>query len=189
MPLLDHFDLVAPLYDRVIGFQSPERLISLAQLPVEGLLLDAGGGTGRVSFAVRKLVSQVVVADLSFHMLRQAGQKDGLGPVNALTEALPFRDHTFDRIIMIDALHHVCDQGITARELWRLIKPGGRIVIEEPDIRTMIVKIVALAEKMALMRSHFLAPQEIAGLFSFPGARTRITRESYNAWIVVEKDT
>ncbi len=75
----------------------------------------------------------------------------------------------------------------TAGELWRVLKPGGRLVIEEPDIRTLIVKAIAIAEKLTLMRSHFLSPPGIAKLFPFPDARAIIEREGYNAWVVVEK--
>ena len=59
---------------------------------------------------------------------------------------------------MVDALHHVIHQGQTAREMYRVLKPGGRIVIEEPDIRKFGVKLIAVAEKLLLMRSHFLSP-------------------------------
>ncbi len=57
---------------------------------------------------------------------------------------------------MVNALHHVCNQQETVNELWRTLQPGGRIVIEEPDVRTFAVKLFALGEKLALMRSHFL---------------------------------
>lgn len=187
MPLLDHFGLLAPFYERFIPLRQPEKLIELAGLPDAGPLLDAGGGTGRVAKALRGLASQVVVADISFGMLRQATVKDGLRPVCSHTEALPFPDEAFTRIIMVDALHHVCSQVETAAELWRLLQPGGKIVIEEPDIGTLAVKAVAVMEKLALMRSHFLGPDQIAALFPYPDARSSIQREGFNAWIIVEK--
>ena len=133
------------------------------------------------------LAEQVVVADLSLGMLRQAGLKKDLKPVNSHTEALPFPSGFFERIIMVDALHHVCDHGETARELWRVLKPEGRIIIEEPDIRTLVVKAVAVAEKMAFMRSHFLSPQRIASLFPYREARVQVDVEGYNAWVIVDK--
>ena len=84
---------------------------------------------------------------------------------------------------MVDALHHVIDQPSTADEMFRLLKPGGRIIIEEPDIRTFGVKLIALAEKLLLMRSHFLSPQQIAGLFKDAQVHT----EDSSAWVVVTK--
>lgn len=187
MPNLDHFGIMAPFYDRAIPLRHAETLIEKADLPTSGALLDAGGGTGRVAEALRGLASVVVVVDNSLNMLQQGRLKDGLCLVNSPTERLPFPSESFERVIMIDALHHVNDQAETAKELWRVLKPGGQLVIEEPDIRTLLVKLVAIVEKLALMRSHFLGPAEIASLFSSPEAKTNIQNDKFNTWVMVEK--
>lgn len=187
MPLFDHFDVLAPVYDRVVRFRQPDKIVAAAGLPIQGRILDAGGGTGRVSGKLVGMADQIVVADLSIRMLKEAAQKDGLSTVQSQSEALPFPDNFFERVIMVDAFHHVCDQKDTAEELWRVLKPGGRIVVEEPDVRTLIVKFVAVAEKIALMRSHFLSPLQIERLFPFPGAKSSTHWEGYTAWIIVEK--
>jgi ubiquinone/menaquinone biosynthesis C-methylase UbiE len=183
----DHFGLLAPFYDRVISFQNADKLLSLLRLPVPGMILDAGGGTGRIAQALVGKAARVFVADVSMGMLRQASRKTGLLEVNSFTEALPFQNLSFDRILMVDALHHVSDHRGTASELWRVLKPGGWLVIEEPDIRTLTVKAVAIAEKLALMRSHFISPPKIEKLFPYPEAQVTVEREGYAAWIVVEK--
>ncbi|MBT3392006.1 MAG: class I SAM-dependent methyltransferase [Chloroflexi bacterium] len=185
--MFDHFSILAPVYEKFIQPKPPEYLWELAKLPTSGALLDAGGGTGRVAQFMSAKASQVVVADLSFDMLRQAKQKDRLLATCSHSERLPFADGYFERIIMIDALHHVCDQEETARELWRVLAPGGYLVIEEPDLRTFAVKLIALAEKLALMRSHFLTPPQIAQLFNGLNAQTHIERDGYIAWVVVQK--
>lgn len=187
MPLLDHFGLMAPIYDKLIPPVFSERLPELAALPVNGALLDAGGGTGRVAGGLTGLASPVVVADVSAGMLRQARRKAGLGATQACSEQLPFAEASFERVIMVDALHHVYSQAATAGELWRVLKPGGRIVIEELDVRTLPVKLVALAEKLALMRSHFLSPPRIAALFHYPNAQVRTVEEGLNSWVIVDK--
>lgn len=128
-----------------------------------------------------------MVADESFKMLREAQRKDGLQPVLSYTERLPFMEDTFDGIIMVDALHHVADQLKTAQELWRILKPGGRLIIEEPNIYSLGVKFIALAEKLSLMRSHFLSPQKILSLFQGKASPMRIELEGTLAWIIVEK--
>lgn len=187
MPILDHFNLIAPYYDRWFHSTEPENLRSILDLPVSGIMLDAGGGTGRVSALMRGLASSFVVADESPGMLKQALLKGDLAPVCARTEKLPFADDSFDRVVMVDALHHVLDREQTADELWRVLKMGGKIVIEEPDIRTFAVKLVALAEKMMLMRSHFLPADAIERLFSYLQAKTRIEQDKYTVWVVIEK--
>lgn len=186
-PILDHFSLLAPFYDFFIRPKNPEKISSLAHLPSDGIILDAGGGTGRVSQYLRGKVAQILVADESLKMLREAQKKDGLQPVLSLTENLPFQNDTFDCIIMVDALHHVADQRKSTHELWRVLKPGGRLIIEEPDIHSFGVKFLAVAEKLALMRSHFLSPQQIITLFEGKPAVTRLELEDASAWIIVEK--
>ena len=128
-----------------------------------------------------------MVADISQRMLTKALEKDGLAAVCAPSEQMPFQDETFCCTIMVDAFHHVADQKQTALELWRLLKPGGRLIIEEPDPRLVAVKLVALAEKLALMRSHFSSPEKIGGYFHFPSARVTVQAEEPNAFIIVDK--
>lgn len=187
MPLFDHFDFLAPFYEKFITPKDPQEMWTLADLPVSGALLDAGGGTGRVAQFMIGKANPVVVVDLSRKMLTEARQKDGLQPVCSLTEWLPFQGESFARIIMVDAFHHVCNQRQTVDELWRVLQPGGRIVIEEPDVRTFYVKLIALAEKLVLMRSHFLSPMRIVNLFDFPNAKVRMETGKFNAWVIVEK--
>lgn len=181
----DHFGFIAPLFSRV-EYSSLDTMLEQADLPTPGRVLDAGGGTGRVSSAIRKHAGEVVIADPSWGMLRQA-DRTRLALACSNSESLPFPNQSFERIIMVDALHHVIDHGETAREMYRVLKPGGRIVIEEPDIRKFGVKLIAVAEKMLLMRSHFLAPQKIVDLFSFDSANINIHATEGNAWVVIEK--
>lgn len=49
MPIFEHFDFLAPLYERFIQPKDPQEICTLAGLPVASALLDAGGGTGRIS--------------------------------------------------------------------------------------------------------------------------------------------
>ena len=187
MPLLDHFDILAPLYERVFPPGDSQDLCARLGLPVAGALLDAGGGTGRLAQLMRGKAGRIVVADLSLRMLAEANKKEGLNPVCALSEKLPFPDGFFERILMVDAFHHVFSQQQTAQELWRMLQPGGRLVIEEPDVDSFAVKWIAFAEKLALMRSHFFPPRRIAALFRFPGARVTIETGNHTAWITAEK--
>ena len=184
----DHFGLLAPIYDRVIGPPDVARLRHLLKLPAPVRMLDAGGGTGRASSQLRPLVSQLVVSDLSLPMLRQAQTKGGLGPVQAHAESLPFLDETFDRVLAVDALHHFCDQRDAVRDLLRVLKAGGRLVIEEPDLNRLRVKLMSLAEKVALMRSHLRHPGEIKEMIAAHRLPARIVRDGkFTAWVVVDK--
>ena len=187
MPGFDHFDVLAPLYEVFIKPKEPQELWGYLGLPVAGVLLDAGGGTGRVAQHMTGKADKVVIADLSCKMLAESRAKEGLFPVCSPSERLPFADGAFSRIIMVDALHHVIHQQDTIDELWRVLSPGGKLVIEEPDVRVFGVKLIALAEKLALMRSHFLSPPRIAKLFHFPDAELKIEKEGPIAYVIAEK--
>ena len=88
--MLDHFGFIAPYYERVFGPPDPARLLSLLRLPAAGRLLDAGGGTGRVSSQLIPYVDELVVSDVSEKMLLQASQKGHCQPTAAHVELLPF---------------------------------------------------------------------------------------------------
>lgn len=59
MPVFDHFDLLAPLYEVFIRQKNPQELWRLADLPVSGALLDAGGGTRRVAQLLTRFTTSV----------------------------------------------------------------------------------------------------------------------------------
>lgn len=186
--MIDHFGLLAPIYDRLITPPDPERLKELLRLPAPGLMLDAGGGTGRVSQQLQHLVGRLVISDESTAMLRQAQEKTLCCPVAAGAEQLPFGDGVFQRVLVVDALHHFADQQRAIAELARVLAPGGRLVIEEPDLHRLAVKFVALGEKLALMRSKFYYPHQIGQMVADSGLRPEIVGDGgFAAWIVADK--
>ena len=183
----DHFDFLASFYERVIPPPDPAEITELLRLPTTGRMLDVGGGTGRVSAGLRHQVGTLVVSDLSRNMLRQARAKSGLHPVQAHAERLPFPDGSFARVLVVDALHHFCDQRDAIRDLLRVLRPGGRLVIEEPDYTRNAVKLVAIAEKLAFMRSRFYTPEAIGGMIADLGFAADIVRDrKFAAWILVD---
>ena len=182
----DHFNLIAGFYDRAGQFIVTDQLLQWLALPPDCFLLDAGGGTGRLAAALSMWVGKVVVADLSLGMLRQARNKS-LVSVCTPAEHLPFQSATIDRIIMVDALHHVFDQKLTADELWRVLVPGGRILIIEPDIHQFAIRLLAIGEKIILMRSHFLSHERITTLFRGSNAHVEVFNRKQDVIILVEK--
>ncbi len=189
--MIFRFDFLAPFYDRLVelflGPPGHEKWRELLELPVEGRLLDAGGGTGRVSVPLRPLVEQNVVADISSGMLRQARKKGGRDLVRADAAHLPFLDACFKRVIAVDSLHHFSNQRQVIRELARVLSHDGLLVIEEFDIRRLPVKGLALLEKMALMGSHFLRPEEITDQVQESGLKTEIRAGGRFTYFIVAR--
>lgn len=187
MAPFDHFSVIAPLYDRLIHPDDVSRLRDLGDLGHAGRILDAAGGTGRVSSALSGLVGSITLADSSWGMLRQARTKGGLHPVAARIESLPFPSGCFDRVIMVDAFHHLADQARSLQEMWRVLAADGRLVIEEPDIHKPAIKLIAILERLLLMQSRFWTAEAIAGRLSRMGAGVGISRRDSTAWIVATR--
>lgn len=187
MAAFDHFDFLAPWYERFIRARISPDLLDLLALAPGQRVLDAAGGTGRLAQALTGRSRTVVVTDLAPRMLAEARKKDALLPLQAPAERLPFATGTFDRVLMADAMHHVIDQAAAAAELWRVLKPGGRLVIEEPDITVFAVKLIALGERLAGMRSRFLRAEQILDLFQFSNQFARSHKKDHAFWVIVEK--
>jgi demethylmenaquinone methyltransferase/2-methoxy-6-polyprenyl-1,4-benzoquinol methylase len=104
---------------------------ALALRPGERVL-DVGAGTGVSTAALARSGAYAVGADLSLGMLR-AGRRArpdvSLLAGDAL--ALPFADGAFDAVTISFALRNVVDVDAALRELARVTRPGGRLVICE----------------------------------------------------------
>jgi ubiquinone/menaquinone biosynthesis C-methylase UbiE len=186
--MFDHFDFIAPWYDRIVRLPVSSRLTELLKLPGDAILLDASGGTGRSSSHLRPMVANLVVCDLSLPMLRQAQDKGGMLLVQTRAEKLPFREGIFDRVMVIDALHHFFDQQAAIGELIRVLKPEGRLIIEEPDRRHWTIKLLAIAEKMVGMRSHIHGIADIVNRIAAEGLVAQVVwGDGFTSWVVADK--
>jgi demethylmenaquinone methyltransferase/2-methoxy-6-polyprenyl-1,4-benzoquinol methylase len=194
--MLDHFGWLAPFYERAIPPPKLALWQKLLRLSDDGpngrsrngRLLDIGGGTGRVSAQLRPYVASLVISDESLKMLAEAQKKEVCCALNSTAERLPFAADSFARIMVVDALHHFADQRLAVAEMARVLQPGGRLVIEEPDLNLFTVKALALAEKVALMRSKFYSPEAIAEMVAALGLTAVIERDGrFAAWIIVDK--
>jgi len=59
--------------------------------------------------------------------------------------ALPFASGAFDVVLCRDLLHHVQDRASALRELRRVCRPGGRVLVIEPNGRNPLIALFALA--------------------------------------------
>jgi demethylmenaquinone methyltransferase/2-methoxy-6-polyprenyl-1,4-benzoquinol methylase len=159
------FHWLSPCYDYLIRRPEVDRLKALLKLQPEGCLLDLGGGTGRVSRHFTGMVKTIVVGDINVSMLGQAKRKSGLLPLCLDGAALPFGSQTIDTILVVDALHHFRNRPRIIEEMIRVLKPSGRIVFEEQDIRTVFIRLFSQFERLVGFHSSFLTPLEICRLF------------------------
>ena len=134
MSLKHSYTLIAPLYDFIIRAPLERlRVRSLAALPQDkpARILVNGIGTGLDLPHLAQLHTYVGV-DLTAAMLRRARPRIGtleLDLVQGDSQRLPFRDASFDHAILHLILAVVPDGTAALREVWRVLKPGGRIYL------------------------------------------------------------
>lgn len=136
------FDDVAKGYDRtnnlLSGGNAPLWRIQLVRAvnPQSGeKILDLAAGTGTSSAALASAGAQVVAGDFSEGMLDVGRAKHGDNPLITFVHAdamkLPFKKNEFDAVTMSFGLRNVIEPKVALKELFRVTKPGGRIVICE----------------------------------------------------------
>lgn len=187
MPIIDHFGILAPLYDRIIHPPGNNNLANLIEYDSDTLLLDAGGGTGRISRPLADKIQHTVICDISRRMLAQAEAHPHYTPMQCDLENIPVAENQFNRIIIVDAVHHVVHPEKVLAELWRILTPGGRLIVEEPDIRHFQVKLVAIAEKITFFQSHFLTAAQIQTILQAYTDQVSILPDPPNVRIVAVK--
>ena len=137
----DHFDDQPLAFWERIGRRTVERL----GLPAGSSVLDVACGTGASALPAAEIVGptgSVIGADLAEHMLelgRAKARARGLNNITFLTgdmTALEYPDGHFDAVVCVFGVFFVPDMEGLVKELWRVVKPGGKLAITTwgPDI-------------------------------------------------------
>lgn len=133
------FDEVAPRYDCTNDVLSMgqarlwRRAVTRTIAPRPGMrILDLGAGTGTSSEPLADAGADVVPADFSEGMLAEGRRRRPDMPfTHADAMHLPFEDASFDVTTISFALRNVADPALALREMARVTRPGGRLVLCE----------------------------------------------------------
>jgi ubiquinone/menaquinone biosynthesis C-methylase UbiE len=128
----------------------------LVELGASGRMLDIGTGPGHVPLMVCERIPEctVVGVDLAEHMLAHAERHRAASPHReriayrrADAKGLDFADGEFDAVFSNTILHHIPDPRPFLAEAWRVLRPGGALLIRDlfrPDTPERADELVAL---------------------------------------------
>lgn len=142
------FHSVAGKYDLMNDLMSAgiHRLWKRFTIEVSGVrkgqrVLDIAGGTGDLAAKFSQIVAadgMVVLADINESMLRvgrdrlmDQGLCENLDFVQADAQHLPFPDNSFDCVTIAFGLRNVTDKNQALESMYRVLKPGGRLLVLE----------------------------------------------------------
>ena len=133
------FDQVAPGYDRTNALLSGGNSVLWRLATVKALdlkpgerVLDVAAGTGTSAKALAKTGAEVVALDFSPGMVEQGRKKHpGIEFIEGDAQALPFPSRSFDAVTISFGLRNVHNPQLALGEMYRVLTPGGRIVICE----------------------------------------------------------
>lgn len=142
------FDSVASKYDIMNDVMSmgihrlwKQHTIELSGIREGHVVLDLAGGTGDLTKQFAKRVGKtgtVVLADINESMVKvgrdrliNAGIINNVDYVISNAEALNFTDNTFDLITIAFGLRNVTNKDNALAEMYRVLKPGGQLMILE----------------------------------------------------------
>ena len=139
-------------------FITPERLRSVLEPSSGERVLEVGPGTGYYSLPVARWLEpggRLDVLDIQQEMLDHTlGQAaaEGIANISAAradAREMPFSDDSFDAAFLVTVLGEIPDQDAALRELRRVVKPGGRIVVGELFGDPHMVTFRALRDRAA----------------------------------------
>lgn len=140
MSSVNYFDAIAESWNVIRSeyFEEKLKYKILSKLNIKDkVCADLGCGTGFVSLALSLDSSLVFAVDSSKNMLRvlkstfTKANINHIHPIKGLMDDIPLFDDSIDAVFTNMALHHVVEAETAIQEMYRILKPGGEVLISD----------------------------------------------------------
>lgn len=121
-------------------------------VPRLGRLLDIGCGVGVFLEMARGRGWQVAGVDISAYAVQHARDQRGLDARCGVLRDMQFADGSFDVVTMWDVLEHLPDPLAELREVRRVLRPGGCVLINTPNEGSLLKVLARLGYRLSLGR-------------------------------------
>lgn len=155
-----------------------QRIVSAAQPQLEDISLDVACGPGILACSFARVTRHATGIDLTPAMLDQARKtQTDAGLTNLTWDAgdvtdLPYPDRHFDIVSCRFAFHHLDDPLSALREMLRVCRGGGRVVVADSSPEATKADAFNRAERLRdPSHTRAMPPEELAGLFVAAGLR------------------
>ncbi|MCK5683444.1 class I SAM-dependent methyltransferase [bacterium] len=122
-----------------------------------GTSLEIGGGGGNLKECFPNIITGDIIPCSWLDLALDATK-------------LPFRSNCIDNIVLIDVLHHLADPVLFFHEAWKILKPGGRILILEPYI-----------SMVSWLAYHFFHPEPVNFKIDYFSERINTKKDPWDA--------
>lgn len=141
--------------------------------PERGKVLEVGSGFGYLLSTFREDGWDVTGCDPWKAACTFARATHGIDARPVILEDACIADHTFDVVIMNHVIEHMPDPLSSLREINRVLKPGGHLVIETPRYDTLMFKLLGKRERSISCDGHiyFFTSESLEKLYSLAGFR------------------
>ncbi|HOF01680.1 MAG TPA: class I SAM-dependent methyltransferase [Spirochaetota bacterium] len=185
------FDKIYKYYDGAIKFfnlNKKEEIKEALKLKGDEIVLDVGGGTGRLAEFLSPESKEYYILDESEGMLSRVKKASNVFPVFGDARNLEFEDLSFDIAIMSDTIHHIKNHEKLFEEIARVLKPNGRLLILDFEKYSFKTRILRACEFFLFGKTYFMTSDEARSLTEKYFKIVDFIKKGYYYIIVGEKN-
>jgi SAM-dependent methyltransferase len=180
------YGTVADIYDRTRPDYPDDAVDWLVGAPARRIL-ELGAGTGKLTRALLSRGHEVCASDPLRPMLRHlASNLDAAVPVQAVAEGLPFRDMSFDVVVVAQAFHWF-DHSKAVPEIARVLRPRGSLAIVWNERDNSVPWVRRLTAILGEYREGYDVRDDATKVTEY-GPFMPVEEKTFRFWQLVDRD-